>query len=112
MKKLTKLEGACAVIALRYAADVPDDTAIETCLSQGMFDVQWMTAARKLGLKLHRVIYRKIMLKRFIKKYPEGMYLLGTHNHLFAVKDGKIFDPHWNNAGLSRMVIQAFRVIK
>ena len=112
MKKLTKIEGACAVLALKYVAKVPEEKAIEVCLGQGMFDTQYLEAAKGLGLRLERVVYKKIMLKKFIKKYPLGTFLAGSHNHLFVVDNGRVVDPQWNNAGLSRMILEAWRVDK
>lgn len=112
MKKLSNIEGACAVIALRYAAKVPAGIAIEACLSQGMFDEQWTIAAKKLGLRVEKTITKRVMLRKFIGKYPDGLFLMATHNHLFVLDNGKIIDPSWNSDGLYRMILQAWRVLK
>jgi hypothetical protein len=112
MKKLRQIENTCVPIALRYAAGVEESKVIEKCLSAGMFNCQCLHAAKSLGLKLERVVWKKIKLKQFLKKYPTDLFIMATHNHLFVVDNGRIVDHTWNNAGLSRMVLQAYRVCK
>lgn len=111
MKPLSKIEGACALRALRYAAGADEHRVIEACLMQGQFDEQWKAAANELGLRLEKILYRKTSLKKFVKMNPRDMYLICTHNHIFVLDNGRIIDPDWDNSGLYRMIVQAWRVI-
>ena len=111
-RKLNKTPGACAIIALRYAADTTAEEALKACLAQGLFDEQWRRAAEELKLKIERVVYKPIMLRKFIRKYPTGLYIMGTHNHLFVVDNGRVVDPGWGKPGLSRMIREAWKVIE
>ena len=110
MKKLTNTPGACAIIAIRYAARTSDAAALRACINQGQFDEQWQKAAEELGLKLTKVRSRKILLKNFLKKFPEGMFIVGTHDHLFVVDNGKVVDPAYDVPGLSRTLTGAWLV--
>ena len=111
MKKLLEIPGACAVIALRYASRTTDEKALHICVGQGLFDSQWQKAAEELGLKLTKVRSRKIMLRDFIKKHSTGLYLISTHNHLFVVENGEVYDPGWGAAGLRRNITGAWEVL-
>ncbi len=111
MKKLNKIENACAAVALRYAAKEPEDRVIEICLGQGLFDEQWKAAANKLGIRLREAGGCPVMLKTFIKNNPYGMWIATTKNHMFIVDNGKIIDPEWENKGLSRMILGTYYIL-
>lgn len=111
MKSIAKINGSCAITALQYAADTTEEKALKVCIGQGLFDEQWMKAADELGLKIKRVVYKPIQLKRFLKKYPVGLYIMGSHNHLFVVDNGRVVDPAWGSDGLYRKIISAYEVV-
>ena len=110
MKKLLEIPGACAVIALRYAARTTDELALHACIKQGQFDNQWQKAAEELGMKLTKVRSRKMLLRGFIKTHQTGLYIVSTHNHLFVVENGEVYDPGWGSPGLRRTITGAWEV--
>jgi len=78
---------------------------------EGMTDDEYLEAATDLKLLLHRVQADGITLRQFIRKYPQGLYLTATWDHLFAVDNGIIADPrNHDRPGLGRIIRQAWRV--
>ena len=111
MKKLATLVDACAPAAVKAASDLTDAEVAEIFLAQGFHDEVWLNAAKQAGLKLKCVSKKKnAALIAFIKKFPEGKYIVGTWNHVFVVDNGKIIDSGWKNDGLCRMVHKAWLV--
>jgi hypothetical protein len=118
MKKLLKIDGSCAVVALAHASGVDEETVLRVCTScgfeagSGMDDDDWQEAANCLGLTLKQVRMKPMALYSFIKKYQDGLYLVGTVDHLFVVDNGIIFDPrNPTPPGLRRSIKQAWRVV-
>lgn len=118
MRRLAKIRASCAVIALCYAAKVPEAEAMLVCVEhnfakdRGMFDKEWQAAAKKLGLRLKPILEKPTRLERFMRGHETGMHIVATHNHLFIVDSGRLYDPHWGKPGLSRKVLQAWKVSK
>lgn len=119
MKKLKKIPDSCAVAALWYCAGIEEDTAIRICRAngfkegQGMEDSDWRRAADLMGIKCRGIAIQPQTLKQFLKNNPEGLYLLGTCDHLFVVDNGIIIDPRNKKPpGLKRMILQSWRVEK
>ncbi len=110
MKKLATLVDTCAPAAVKAASDLTDAQVAEIFLAQGFHDEVWLAAAKKAGLKLKCVTKKKMRLGAFIKKFPEGKYLVTTWNHVFVVDNSKIIDNGWKNDGLCRMVHKAWLV--
>jgi len=118
MKKIKEIDGSCAVCALCYCSGVDEETVLRVCTSCGfeagfgMDDSDWQDAANCLGLTLRQVKMKPMALYSFIKKYQDGLYLVGTIDHLFVVDNGIIFDPrNTKPPGLRRMIKQAWRVV-
>lgn len=122
MKKLIKIDNSCAVLALHHVSGLDEDTVLRVCkihdftTHNGMEDEDWINAAKDLGISVRSVFAGCERLSSFIKKYPDGLYLIGTFNHLFALDNGLIIDPKakgWNGyPGLGRLVKQAWKVTK
>lgn len=121
MKKLRKIDGSCAVIALHHASGIAEDTVLRVCKlhdftpEDGMEDECWQEAAHDLGLIIRNVGVADMRLKTFVSKFKKGLYLVGTHDHLFVVDNGLIVDPREKDAGRypghGRIVKAAWKVI-
>lgn len=77
-----------------------------------MNDDQWIAAAKKLGVSMREVAIEPQRLRTFLRKYPEGVYFVGTFDHLFVVDNGVIVDPRCSRPpGLGRVIKQAWKVL-
>lgn len=119
MKKIKKIDAACAVCALQYCSGIDEDTVLRVCAmhgfaaGEGMTDHEWKDAASDLKLSLKRVKTDNCTLRQFIRKYPLGLYLVGTFDHLFAVDNGIVADPRNDTRpGLGRIIKQGWLVVK
>lgn len=120
MKKLRKVEGSCALIALWYVSGVDEETVLRVCTScgfeagQGMEDEDILEAANCLSVKTRSVpVEQPCTLYQFIKRHPKGLYLVVTVDHMFVVDNSVIFDPrHPTPPGLTRRIKGAWKVMK
>ncbi len=122
MKKLIKIEGACAVLALHHVSGLNEDTVLRICKLHdfhpaiGMEDEDWQEAAKDLGLSIRSCFVGSQRLSSFITKKRDGLYLIGTFDHLFVLDHGVIVDPRekmrGHYPGLGRLVKQAWKVTK
>ena len=122
MKKLLTIDGCCAVLALHHVSGVDEETVLRVCTlrnfhpKKGMEDRDWKAAADDLGIKVRGLAMEPCRLKRFIETHPDGLFLLGTHDHLFCLDNGIIIDPREKMAGRypggRRIIKQAWRVTK
>lgn len=117
MKKLKKIEGCCAVVALLYVSGLLEDTVLRVCKlhgfenGEGMEDSEWQAAAEELGIKFRAIPMEPMRLRKFVKQHSKGLFLAGTHNHLFVVDNGKVVDPNETPPpGWGRVIKQAWRV--
>lgn len=117
MKKLKKIKGACAVLALWYLCQKDENAVLRVCQAygfreaQGMFDHEWQQAAWQLGISMREINIEPRKLGLFIKEYPDGLYLISTRDHLFVVDNGIVFDPRYTKApGLNRTIYYAWRI--
>lgn len=122
-KKLRKIDGACALFAMRTATNRCDGTIIDACIDEGwspefgLEEHEWLAAAKKIGIRLRRMNLKKggiysCELRKFIKHNPTGHFFIYTDGHLFVVKDGNIIDPLYQiGKGLRRKVTGAWRVL-
>lgn len=120
MKKIKKIKGSCAVVALHHVSGVDEETVLRVCklhgfeVGEGMEDDDWKEAADDLGISIRAIPFKNCRLRAFVKKYPLGLYLVGTFDHLFVLDNGIIVDPRekmrgkW--PGLGRIVKQAWVV--
>lgn len=121
MKKLFRIVDACAPLALCHASGADEETVLRVATSynfkpgRGMLDWEWLQAAADLGLKLEKVRIKRKTLKRFLEMFPIGLYIVGTHDHLFCVDNGVVFDPRERmRVGMpanNRFVVGVWRVI-
>lgn len=122
MKKLKKIDGSCAVIALHHVSGVDEDTVLRVCTlhgfepKNGMDDEDWREAADDLGISVRSMSINPQRLRKFLHGHTEGLFLLGTFDHLFVLDNGLIIDPRekmrGRYPGLGRIVKQAWRVLK
>lgn len=122
MKKLIKIDNSCAVLALHHVSGLDEETVLRVCKindftpKNGMEDEDWISAAKDLGISVRSCFLGSERLSSFITKKPEGLYLIGTFNHLFVLDNGLIIDPRskeWDGyPGLGRLVKQAWKVTK
>lgn len=119
MKKLKKIGGACAPLALWYVSGKEEDAVLRICQAygfkeeQGMDDADWKNAAAQLGIKMRAVPFEECSLKKFIKNHPAGLYLVCTFDHIFSVDNGIIIDPRNKKPpGLARKIKQAWKIEK
>ena len=99
--------GDCAVRALTKALDVDWKTAY-TILTVKGFEMSDMPNANAVinAVLTDAGFTREVIpntcpncytIGEFAREHPEGMYVVGTGDHVVAVKDGKIFDS-WNSS--------------
>lgn len=119
MKKIKKIEAACAVCALQYVSGIDEETVLRICAmhgfaaGEGMTDYEWKEAARDLGLTLKKTRDINLTLRQIRRKYKHGLYILSTHDHLFALDNGIIIDPrNPKPPGLGRIISGAWIVTK
>ncbi len=115
MKKIKKADGWCAVVALQNVSGIDEKTVLHVCEHHdfdpfhGMEDNEWLAAAKELGInaKPMRLIPQKV--RKFVHKHATGLFLVGTTDHLFVVREGKMFDPI--SGSLDAVVKQAWRIL-
>lgn len=119
MKKIHRLSGTCAVFALSHVSGIVESKVLEICKSrgfewgEGMQDDAWIAAAKDLGIRRREMNLEKCKLREFLKRYPSGMFLVGTHNHIFSVNNGAIMVRPSTEAPDLRVIIhKAWRVYK
>ncbi len=119
MKKLHKIKASCAVCALWYVAGIDEEAVLRVCRSlgfregEGMTDIEWKSAARTLDIDIRGIAMQPCTLKKFIKNHQDGLYLLGTWDHLFVLDNSVIIDPRCERPpGLGRKILQAWIVMK
>lgn len=123
MKKLKRMKNACAILALCYCAQVPEDTAIRICRAcgfneeQGMSDEDIIAAAKQLNLPIRSVLDVPLGVPgtrvcKFIKENKEGLFLARTHDHLFVIDNGLIVDPRIEGASSRRLLRGVWRIQK
>ncbi len=120
MKKLKKIDGSCAVIALHHVSGIDEETVLRVCAlhgftpEDGMEDEDWQEAAKDLGLNIRAVPMKDVRLSAFKKAHNTGLYLVGTFDHLFVLDNGLIVDPRekleGRYPGLGRIVKRAWIV--
>jgi hypothetical protein len=122
VKKLKKIRNACAPAALCHCSGINEDTVLRICVScgfdirGGMGDDEWQEAADDLGLKLKKVPTELFKLRDFVQKYPNGLFLVTTQDHILCVDGGVVYDPReklkGRHPGLNRAVYGGWRVSK
>ncbi len=122
MKKLIKIDNSCAVLALHHVSGLDEETVLRVCKindftpKNGMDDEDWINAAKDLGITVRSVFNGSERLSSFMAKKLDGLFLIGTFNHLFVVDNGLIVDPRakqWDGyPGLGRLVKQVWKVTK
>ncbi len=119
MKKLRKIPNSCAVLALHYVSGKDEETTLRVCKlhefypDYGMDDENWREAAKDLGVETRALPISPQRLRKFLRDNPTGLFLIGTHDHLFVIDNGTIIDPRCTKPpGLGRVVKQVWRVCK
>ncbi len=102
----SRIVGDCSVRAISKALDVPWEKAYMMLCSNGfaMGDLPSSNATIASVLRQHG-FYRDVIENEcpdcynfadFCKDNPEGVYVLGTGNHVATVVDGVLYDA-WNS---------------
>lgn len=123
-KKLKKISGSCAPLALMYLSGLQENIVHEISVTHGwrqdwgMEDYEATKAAKDMGLKLRRLNLKKrelygVKLREIIKAYNEGKYLVYTTNHLLVIHDGRVVDliNGKKYQGLDRIVTAVWKVL-
>lgn len=59
-----------------------------------------------------KIVEREMTFKSFVKKYPEGTYVMLVKNHAFCLRDGVVVGGNYSDAtALRRRVHAAFKVL-
>lgn len=118
MKRLKKIHGSCAVLALKFASGKDESLVIDICKfhgfewGEGMTDEEWCAAAKDLGIRKRLIKFKKCSLSNFIKDHPIGMFFVGTYNHLFVLNNGGIINhPSEGSMDMRRIVKKAWKII-
>ena len=123
MKKIRKVSGSCAPLALKYLSGLCDHEVHDICVAHGfiqehgMEEHEFLGAAKDMGIRLRRMNLKKLglyrsHLGRFIRENMEGKFLIYTSQHLFVVSGGQVIDPlHPDNPGLRRIVTGVWRAV-
>jgi hypothetical protein len=122
-KALVESENAndCGVRALEVCFNMAYEEAFSFLKSVGRLDsegmeIGWLDryAARQTplnGFLLRRVILgRRLRVKRRQRLFTEGRWLIGTPGHIFAIKDGVIYDTIDHNEILESLVSEVWQV--
>jgi hypothetical protein len=113
LKSLKNIQNGCVPIALQYLSKATIETMISAIIFPGMDEEDTKLAGKMLGLTLKKVEFSPMELRKFIKQFPEGSYLLFTFDHALVLEDGKIVDPQCKKSpGLRRVIKSAWRVYK
>jgi hypothetical protein len=121
MKRIRKIDGSCAPLALKYLSGMTDREVCDICQfygfqqDTGMEEHEFIEAAKDMGIRLRRINLKKkelyrVKLRKFIRENNSGTFLIYTHAHLFVIDDGKIIDPlNEGYYGLDRLVTGAWK---
>lgn len=106
-------------MALQYISGLDEEAVLRICKhsgfhpSLGMHDEDWKSAADLLGIEVHGMPHSPCRQEAFLKKKREGLYLLGTCDHIFVYDNGIIIDPRGpKTSGMGRIIKQVWKVIK
>ena len=114
-------ENDCGVRALEVCLDMTYEEAFRFLESQGRasgqgMEIGWLDryAARQTplnGFLLRRVtLGRRLRVKRRQRLFKEGRWLIGTPGHIFAIRDGVIYDTVDHEEIMESLVSEVWRV--
>jgi len=99
----------CTVRAISCAFNIPYEKAHAFMKKNGRADKHGVIFRSVIGYKPRVIFGKRISLHKntkgtvgkFIKNHPTGTYIIAIRHHVFAVKDGVIFDllkpnPNWH----------------
>jgi hypothetical protein len=98
----------CTICALSTAVGIPYNEAFAIGqkagrkTGKGFNTKKLMETARKMGVVYRKIKCGSITIQKFIKKYPEGRYIVRISRHAFAIIDGTIYD-HQENGAMCRI---------
>jgi hypothetical protein len=88
----------CTIISFSVSAGIPYSEANEIGITagreknKGFYLKKLFSVARKKGISLKKIPVKKMVLSRFIEKYPNGRFVVERRGHAFSVINGKIYD--------------------
>jgi len=127
---LTGQKGACVLHAITEVSGIEEDRVITVCKAHGfkssgggMNCTQYKPAMKELGIEFEEItgacgVWRwlgetgspRLSLRRFINENKEGVFLVTTLGHAFAVRDGHLIDNLKYKTG-RRIVQMAYRIL-
>ena len=118
LKKLKKLKGACVVLAFCYVTKQNEETIERMCTlhgfepGRGLTDIEYLACAKMLGIKLRKVSFEPMELRKFLKEYKKGLYVVVTYDHMLVVDNSLIVDPRegGETGHQRRKIISAWKV--
>lgn len=136
MSKIAKLPGNCVLVVFKHLSDLDDERIIDVCKrwgypslpSGGMYESQWVHAARELGIKLAekpltgpdgfisagtlRSRSPHPTLGQVAKRYKDGVYLVRTRTHVLILNRGVVVDTNYKTGRHARRrVYSMYRVL-
>lgn len=70
----------------------------------------WENAIKALGIPTEKLPYNnknKITINQFVKKYPDGTYVVGVSGHVLTIKEGTILDHSYK---VRRRIFTAIKI--
>lgn len=118
LKKLKTLKGACVVLAFCYITKQNEETVERMCTlhgfepGRGLTDSEYLACAKMLSIKLRKINFAPMELKKFLSAYKKGLYVAVTHDHMLVVDNGLIVDPRegGDTGRTRRKIINAWKV--
>jgi hypothetical protein len=119
MTRLRKIDGSCAILALRFVSGEEEGRVIDVCMDngfewgRGMYEEEILAAAKDLGVRLRRLPVSRIKVRKFLKLHPRGVFLACQRDHIFAVNNGAALSrPDIKTTSMDCIVQDAWRVLK
>ena len=116
--KSPMVKDACAPCMLHYIVGKDEFAVLRACKSfgwtepGGMTDEAWRKAASLLGVTIRLQPSEPMELRKVVKLYPKGLFILGTFDHVLVLDHGVIYDPRCEKPpGLRRTIKQIWRVV-
>lgn len=108
-----KSKGCCSINAFSLIAGIPWAEAKELLTCAGWRNRRGIHRGwTKLvpGWRFIRVVRKTQTVNRFLKRHPQGRFIVRKRYHIFAVIDGKVYD--WGSRGRMVRLTHAWRVEK
>ena len=117
---MKRIHGYCAILSLIHASGLPESHVLDICKfygfrdnGNGMEDEDIEEAIEDLGIRRRRVSNPPNTVGAFLKKYPLGLFIVTTYNHIFVVLNGGVvMHPLQDKMDRRCKLENAWRVLK